>query len=64
MRNVYGILIQKPEGMKPLGRPVCKLDDNVKMGLKEIGYKGDDWIQLVQDRHKWWDLVNTNHWAL
>jgi hypothetical protein len=43
------ILIGKPEGMKPLGRLRCSLEDNIKMDLREIGCKGVDWIHLAQD---------------
>ena len=47
---VYGILVGKPEGKKPLGRPTHRKEDNIKMGLKDIGCVDMEWIYLVQDR--------------
>jgi hypothetical protein len=44
-RNTYKVLIQKPEGKRPLGRSPCTWNDNIKTGLKEIGRKGVKWIQ-------------------
>ena len=58
MRGVYRVLVGKPEGKGPLGRPRHKWDDNIKMDLQEVGYGGMDWIVLVQDRDRWWALVN------
>jgi hypothetical protein len=49
MRNVYGILVEKPDGRRPLGRPRCRWVDNIKMDLREIGWDGIDWIDLAQD---------------
>ena len=43
----------KPEGKSPLGRPRCKLEDNIKMDLEEICCRGIDWIDLGQDRDRW-----------
>jgi hypothetical protein len=51
-RNVYRLLVGKPEGKRPLGRPRCRLVDNIKMDLLEIGWGGVDWIGLAQDRDK------------
>jgi hypothetical protein len=45
-RNVYRILVRKPEGKRPLGRPRCRWEDNIKMDLGEIGWGGMDWIDL------------------
>jgi hypothetical protein len=59
MRNAYKILVGKPEGKRPLGRPWHRWEDNIKMDLKEIGFEGVDWIHLPQDRGQWWALVNT-----
>jgi hypothetical protein len=56
---VYGVLMGKPEGKRPLGRPRPKWEDEVRMGLREIGWGSVDWIQLAQDRDRWWALVNT-----
>jgi transcription termination factor 2 len=58
-RNAYRILVGKPEGKRPLGRPRCRWVDNIKMDLREIGWDGVDWSQLAQDRDKWRALVNT-----
>jgi hypothetical protein len=58
-RNAYRILEGKPEGKRPLGRPRRRWEDNIKMGLKETGWGGMDWIDLVQDRDQWRALVNT-----
>jgi hypothetical protein len=58
-RNAYRILVGKPEGKRPLGRPRRKWEDNIKMYLREIGWGGMDWIDLAQDRDQWRALVNT-----
>jgi hypothetical protein len=52
-------LIGKPKGKRPLGRPRHKWEDNIRMGLREIGWEDVDWIQLAQDRDQQQDLVNT-----
>jgi hypothetical protein len=57
-RNVYGLLVGKPEGKRPLGRPRRKWIDNIKMNLLEIGLSVVDWIGLAQDRYGWRALVN------
>jgi transposase len=57
--NAYRILLGKPEGKRPLGRPRRRWVDNIKMGLRQIGSDGMDWIDLAQDRNEWRDLVNT-----
>jgi hypothetical protein len=59
-RNVHRLLVGKPEGMRPLGRPRCRLVDNIKINLLEIGWGGLDWIGLAQDREKWRALVDMN----
>jgi hypothetical protein len=56
--SAYRLLVEKPEGKRPLGRPRWRWVDNIKMGLGEIGWGGVDWIGLVQDRDKWRALVN------
>jgi hypothetical protein len=58
-RNAYKILVGKPEGKRPLGRPRRRWVDNINMHLREIRWCGMDWIDLVQDRDQWGDLVNT-----
>jgi hypothetical protein len=57
-RGVYRILVVKPEGKRPLGRPRLTWEDNVKADLQEAGCGGVDWIELAQDRDRWWALVN------
>jgi hypothetical protein len=57
--NVYRLLVGKPEGKRPLGRPKCTWVDNIKMDLVEIGWGGMVWIDLAQDRNTWRALVNT-----
>ena len=58
MRGVYRVLVGKPEGKRPLGRPRRRWEDNIKMDLQELGCGGMDWIGLVQDRNRWRALVN------
>jgi hypothetical protein len=57
--NANRISVRKPEGKRPLGRPRCRLVDNIKMYLREIGWVGMGWIDLAQDRDQWRALVNT-----
>jgi hypothetical protein len=56
-RNAYRILVGKPEGQRPLGRPRCRWVDNIKMDLRGIGWDGVNWIDIAQDR-EWRALVN------
>ena len=56
-RGVHRVLVRKPEGKRPLGRPRSKWEDNIKMDLQEVG-GGGDWMELAQDRDRWWALVN------
>jgi hypothetical protein len=58
-RNAYRILVGKPEGKRPVGRPRRRCEDNIKMDLRETGLSGMDWIDLAQDRDQWRALVNT-----
>jgi len=58
MRGVYRVLVGKPEGRRPLGRPRRRWEDNIKMDLHEVGFLGMDWIELAQDRAWWRALVN------
>jgi hypothetical protein len=53
------ILVGKPEGRRPLGRPRRRWEDNIKVDLWEIGFGDVDWIHLAQDRDRWRALVNT-----
>jgi hypothetical protein len=58
-RNVYRLLVGKPEGKRPLGRSRHRWIDNIKMDLLEIGWRELNWIGLDQDRHAWGALVNS-----
>ena len=57
-RGVYRVFIGKSEGMRPLGRPRRKWEDNIKTDLLEVGCEGMDWIELAHDRDRWRTLVN------
>ena len=57
-RDVYRVFEGKPEGKRPLGRPRCRWENNIKMDIQEVGCGGMDWIELAQDRDKWRALVN------
>jgi hypothetical protein len=57
-RGVYRILVGKPEGKEPLGRPRHRGEDNIKMDIQEVGCGDMDWIGLAQDRERWRALVN------
>ena len=52
------VLVGKPEGKRPLGRPRRRCEDNIKMDLEEVGWGCMDWIDLAQDRGRWRALVN------
>jgi hypothetical protein len=58
-RGVYRVLIGKPAGKRPLGRPRRRWEDNIKMDLREKGIDGANWIRLAQDRVQWRAFVNT-----
>jgi hypothetical protein len=58
-RNAYRILVAKPEGKRPLGRPRLSWVDNIKIDLRVIGWADMDWIDLAQARDQWRALVNT-----
>jgi hypothetical protein len=62
-RTRYRLLVGKPEGKRPLGRPRHRWIDNIKIDLVEVGWDGVDWIGLAQDRYVWRPLVNSvmNH---
>ena len=57
-KGVYRVLVGKPEGKRPLGKPRSRWEDNIKMDLQEVGCGGMDWIELAQDRDRWRALVN------
>jgi hypothetical protein len=56
--SVYRVLMGKTEEKRPLGRPRCRWEDNIKMHLQKVGCGGMDWIELAQDRDRWRALVN------
>jgi hypothetical protein len=58
-RNAYRILVGKPEGKRPLGRPRRRWVDNINMDLRDRGFCITDWIDVVQDRDQWSPLVDT-----
>jgi hypothetical protein len=59
VRGAYNILVGRPEGRRPLGRPRRRWEDNIKMDLREIRFRDVDWIHWAQDRDRWRALVNT-----
>ena len=58
-RGVYRVLVGKPEGKRPLGRPRRRWEDDIKMDLQEVGGGCGDGMELAQDRESWWALVST-----
>ena len=57
-RGVHRVLVRKPEGKRPLGRPRRRWEDNIKTDLRVVG-GGGDWMELAQDKDRWRALVNT-----
>jgi len=57
-RGVHRVLVGKPMGKSPLGRPRRRWEDNIRMDLREVECGGGDWIELAQDRDRWRALVN------
>jgi hypothetical protein len=55
---VYKVLVGKPEGKRPLGRPRHRWEDGIRINLGEIGLGDVDWIRLSQDRDRWWAVVS------
>jgi len=58
-RGVHMVLVGKPDGKRPLGRPRRRWEDNIKMDLQEVGEGREDWMELAQDRDGWRTLVGT-----
>jgi hypothetical protein len=58
-RGVYRVLVGRPEGKRPLGRPRSRWEDNIKLYLREAGIDGANWIRLAQDRVQWQAFVST-----
>jgi hypothetical protein len=58
-RGAYRVLVEKPEGTRPLGRSRRRGEDNIKMDLREVGWGGIYWIDLAQVRNRWRSVVNT-----
>jgi hypothetical protein len=56
--DVYGVLVWRPEVKRPLGRPRLRLEDNIKMDLRELGIDVANWIRLAQYSVHWWDFVS------
>jgi hypothetical protein len=57
-RGLYRVLVEKPEGKRPLGIPRRRWEDNIRMDLQEVGCGDMDWIGLAQDRDRWRAIVN------
>jgi len=56
--DLYRVLVGKPEGKRPLGRHKRRWEDNIKMDFQEVRCVGVEWIELAQDRDRWWAHVN------
>jgi hypothetical protein len=52
-RGVYRVLVRRPKGKRPVGRPRCRWEDNIKLDFREIEINGANWVQLAQDRVQW-----------
>ena len=64
-KGVYRVLVGKPKGKRPLGRPRPRWEDNIKVDLQEVGSRGVEWIELAEDWDRWRALVNVvmNLWV-
>ena len=58
VRSAFKVLIGKPTGQRPIGRPRCRWEDNIRMDLKQVGINTRNWIDSAQDRDYWRALVN------
>jgi hypothetical protein len=57
--GLHRVLVGKPEGKRPLGRPRLRCEDNIKMDVEEVGVGRGDWMELAQNRNRWRALVST-----
>jgi hypothetical protein len=57
-RGAYRVLVERPKGRRPLGRPRRRWEDNIKMDLQEVGWGCMDWIDMAEDRDRWRALVS------
>jgi hypothetical protein len=57
--GVHRVLVGKPEGKRPMGRPRRRWGENIKMNLQEVGGSFGEWMELAQDKERWWALVST-----
>jgi hypothetical protein len=57
-RGAYRVVVGRPEGKTPLGRPRCRWEDNITMYFQEVGWGGMDWIDVAQDRDRWQAVVS------
>jgi hypothetical protein len=57
-RGMYRVLVGRPEGKRPLGRPRHRWDNNIRMELQEVGCGCVDWTGLAKDRDRWWSFVS------
>jgi hypothetical protein len=64
-RGAFRVLVGKPEGNRPIGRPRHRWEDNITIDLQEVGCEDMDWIYLAQDRDRWWAVGNAvmNLWV-
>jgi len=64
-KGIYRVLVGKPEGQRPLGKPSCRWEDNIKKDLQVVGCCDMDWNALAQDKDSRWALVNAvmNIWV-
>ena len=58
-KGVHSVLVEKPDGRRPIGRPRRRWEDKIKKDLQEVGWRGTDWIDLAQDRDTWQVLRNS-----
>jgi hypothetical protein len=57
--GVHRVFLEKSNGKRPLGRPIRRWEDNIKIELQGVGWGCGDWMELAQDRDRWWALVST-----